>query len=90
MARQPTTGSDDLKRRPCSEIHEAMKRTGVRRGASRRAPTQAARIDAATANAARSGRQILQRYDPRSRRETNEFLNEYDARHRRRAFTLGP
>ncbi|MDW9249375.1 hypothetical protein C7S13_7025 [Burkholderia cepacia] len=51
---------------------------------------QAARIDAATANAARSGRQILQRYDPRSRRETNEFLNEYDARHRRRVFTLGP
>ncbi|KVE84601.1 hypothetical protein WI99_18060 [Burkholderia cepacia] len=37
MARQATTGSDDLKRRPCSEIHEAMKRTGVRRGASRRA-----------------------------------------------------
>ncbi|KVF24246.1 hypothetical protein WJ06_04890 [Burkholderia cepacia] len=56
VARQATTGSDDLKRRPCSEIHEAMKRTGVRRGASRRASMHAARIDAETVNAARSGR----------------------------------
>ncbi|NHV27141.1 hypothetical protein [Burkholderia sp. D-99] len=67
-----------------------MKRTDMRRGASRRASMHAARIDAETANASRSSRQILQRYDPRSRRETNEFLNEYDARHRRRAFTPGP
>ncbi|KWC73915.1 hypothetical protein WL56_30535 [Burkholderia cepacia] len=56
VARQATTGSDNLKRRPCSEIHEAMKRTGVRRGVSRRASMHAARIDAETANAARSGR----------------------------------
>ncbi|NLA18325.1 hypothetical protein GPU89_15330 [Burkholderia cepacia] len=33
-----------------------MKRTGVRRGVSRRASMHAARIDAATVNAARSGR----------------------------------
>ncbi|UXU92237.1 hypothetical protein [Burkholderia sp. S-53] len=52
-----------------------------------------ARIEAKDADAGRSDRQIDQRYDRRSLRETNEFSNEYDARHRGRAgrlFTPGP
>ncbi|KFL52877.1 MULTISPECIES: hypothetical protein [Burkholderia] len=63
-----------------------MKRTGMRQDASRNAAAHGTRIDAKKAHAGRSDRQIDQRYDRRSLRKTNEFSNEYDARHRGRAF----
>jgi len=59
-----------------------MKRTGVRHDARRNAAAHGTRIEAKKAHAGRSDRQIDQRYDRRSLRKTNEFSNEYDARHR--------
>ncbi|AWV02681.1 hypothetical protein DM992_25225 [Burkholderia sp. JP2-270] len=63
-----------------------MKRTGVRRVARRNAAAHGVRIDAKKAHAGRCDRQIDQRCDRRGLRKTNEFSNEYDARHRGRAF----